>query len=156
MHNNHEIDMWRKIIIVTGGVKKMRMTDFAKEITGNMKFVSYLIQLELENKEPKYIRVFDETGTDLEIDIEDAAFSNKKRKGLEEGKSYFLLKGVNYSINRGLTTKGLLDIYFDDLDEDNIFQSPVLLNRSTGAYYKVIGLGRDMHHNIAFWVKKVN
>lgn len=133
----------------------MMMTDFAKEITGNMKFVTYLIQLELENEEQKYIRVFDETGTDLEIDIEDATFGNKKRNGLEEGKSYFLLKGVNYSVDRGLTAKELLDIYFDELDEDNIFQSPVLLNRSTGAYYKVIGLGRDMHHNIAFWVREV-
>ena len=65
----------------------MDMYDFAKEVDGNMKFIALLIQfVDVPNISGK-IRVFDESGTDLEIKIVDAAFSRKKRKGLDIDKA---------------------------------------------------------------------
>lgn len=139
----------------------MDMYDFAKEIDGNMKFIALLIQfVDVPNISGK-IRVFDESGTDLEIEVVDAAFSRKKRKRLDIDKAYFYLKGLSSDDmsfefgNRALTIKGFLDIYFKEIDENNVFQSPVLVNKSTGAYYKIIGLGQDVYHNVIFWVKAV-
>ena len=139
----------------------MDMYDFAKEIDGNMKFIALLIQfVDVPNISGK-IRVFDESGTDLEIEVVDAAFSRKKRKRLDIDKAYFYLKGLSSDdmsfefCNRALTIKGFLDIYFKEIDENNVFQSPVLVNKSTGAYYKIIGLGQDVYHNVIFWVKAV-
>ena len=138
----------------------MDMYDFAKEVDGNMKFIALLIQfVDVPNISGK-IRVFDESGTDLKIEVVDAAFSRKKRKGLDIDKAYFFLQGLSSDMSfefdsRALTIKGLLDIYFEGIDENNVFQSPVLVNKSTGAYYKVIGMGQDVYHNVIFWVKAV-
>lgn len=139
----------------------MNMYDFAKEVDGNINFIALLIQFAAVPNISGRIRFFDESGTDLEIKIMDAAFSRKKRKGLDLDKTYFFLKGLSSDDmsfefgNRAITIKGLLDIYFKEIDENNVFQSPVLLNKSTGAYYKVIGMGQDVYHNVVFWVKAV-
>lgn len=56
------------------------MYDFAKEVDGNMKFIALLIQFVDVPNISGIIRVFDESGTDLEIKVVDAAFSRKKKE----------------------------------------------------------------------------
>lgn len=141
------------------------MNDFYNDVTTNMGFLKELVNLrEFVNKlgVSSRIKVFNEHGEELFIDLYKCKFTAKKRKGIEPGKTYFIMRGSSYIYEEDRIYDGyrlyldnIIESFWENMPEEVSFTTPVILDDNNGFYYQVIGLGFDKSFNIAIWCKRI-
>lgn len=141
------------------------MDAFYAKIDTNRTFVKELLRLfdiaRKLNIDP-HITFYNLNGENMELQLYDAKFTSKKRKGIEAHKTYMWLKTLNtsrmaYDLNEceKLSLSELITLILSDIPEGTFFDVPAVFNETSGSYYKLIGVGFDQAFNAAFWCEKI-
>jgi len=140
------------------------MTTLYHTIESNMEFLKEMFDaketLNKLNINPEF-RVYNENGEDLDIQLYyDSKFASKKRRGIEEGKTYYLMKGFGdewdeIASGDRLYVNQVIDDFIYHMPQGVYFTTPVVLDKNSGKYYKVIGIGFDRNFHIVIWCKEI-